>query len=780
MDKQKTLGMRILQKILGIMMICSFLFLLIGELCLPAENVSDETDFHMFNAEWTVATAEGEVKLVAPGQVEAERGEWISATTRLPDNQVDTWVCMRSMQQDMRIYVGDELRKEYSTLDTQLFGKTSTMTYVFVPLYEEDAGEVLKLDFMSDSSYTGYFNEMYEGDYAHIVKHFVGMYAPSAIVAGFMLLIGLAVIIGSAFVRVIYKKKTDLIYLGNMILMTSVWLLVESKIRQFIFPNSTIAMLMGFLLVALLPYPFAAYVNSIQKGRYQKAYITICAWTAVNFIAVVTLQVLNIKDFFETMTSSHILILALILLMAVTFIIDIKKKYVKDYREVAIGFAVLMAAGVFEIALSYIIEAKLNGIALCIGLVGLLFSAGLKSIRDLFNVEKEKQVAIEASESKAKFLANMSHEIRTPINTVIGMNEMILRENTDETIEEYAINIKSASQMLLGLVNDVLDFSKMEAGRLKIIENEYSVSAMLNDVSAGLEIRAKQKNLDVRYGIDDTLPSKLKGDEIRIKQILNNLLSNATKYTEEGTVTFTVKGQNDEMGFSLILAVEDTGIGIKEEDMDKLFDSFQRLELAKNRYIEGTGLGLNITKQMVEMMGGTIEVKSEYGKGSCFTVKLPQQVIDSKPIGNIRKRRKESEDRSMERKALYAPNAKILAVDDTPLNLVVIKGLLKKSGIQVELASGGEECLMKTKTEKYDLILMDHMMPKPDGIETLRMLREDEGNPNRDIPVIVLTANALEGMKEEYLKAGFADYLSKPIEVDVMEETLAKYLVDKV
>ena len=399
------------------------------------------------------------------------------------------------------------------------------------------------------------------------------------------------------------------------------------------------------------------------------------------------------------------------------------------------------------------------------------------SIRDMLNAETEKQIAIAASESKAKFLANMSHEIRTPINTVIGMNEMILRENRDETIHEYAYNIKSASQMLLGLINDILDISKIEAGKLQIVESNYNVASMLKDAVLAIEARVKQKNLELKLDIDETLPTVLKGDEIRIKQILNNLLSNAAKYTNEGRITFAAKGEYGENGFNLVMSVTDTGMGIKQEDIAHLYDSFLRLEMDKNRHIEGTGLGLNITKQLADNMGGKIDVTSEYGKGSCFTVWIPQEVIDKTAIGKLEQAYSGvSLQDEVERNYFYAPDANVLAVDDNKMNLNVLKALLKRSQIQLETAMGGNECLEMTRTKKYDLILMDHMMPEPDGICTLHIIRDDKENVNRQTTVVVLTANAVSGMEEIYLKEGFADYLSKPVVVDELERILNKYL----
>ena len=518
------------------------------------------------------------------------------------------------------------------------------------------------------------------------------------------------------------------------------------------------------------------YLNCVQGRRYEKVYIVLGVWTAINFVIVVFLQITNIRDFFETMTSSHLIIIALIFTMAITIIRDVMKGYVKAYREVAIGFVAIMVAGVFEIALTYIVSARLNGISLCIGLVVLLIAAALKTIRDTFNIEKEKQIAIAASASKAQFLANMSHEIRTPINTVIGMNEMILRENENEEIDEYAHNIKSASQMLLSLINDVLDFSKIEAGKLQIVEKEYYLADMLNDIVLSTQMRMQQKPLQFKVCVDENMPTQLRGDDLRIRQIMNNLLSNAVKYTEQGSVSFTAKGEQDENGYVLVLSVEDTGIGIKQEDMKNLFSSFERLELNKNRYIEGTGLGLNITERLVSIMDGKIDVESEYGKGSCFTVHIPQQIVSDEPMGPLEDGRRKTLKEDETKKTVYIPDKKILVVDDTKMNLAVVKALLKRTGAQLDTASGGMECFELTKQTQYDLILMDHMMPEPDGVQTLHLIKEDEDNLNKETPIVILTANAIAGMREQYLQEGFVDYLSKPIEVDRLEEVLEKFL----
>ncbi len=774
-------GIGIVQKILGLFMIASFAFLILGQFLLPTENVIKEGACQRLQAEWVRVLPDGTTESVlVPGSCQAQPGENVVIETVLPLEQEDTTFCMRSLQQELTVYVDEELRCKYSTLDKQPFGKTSTMTYVFFDIEKMDAGKTLRIELSSLSSYSGTFSEILTGERSEIWKYFLRMYAPSTVLAGVMFMLSLVVFCVGSVSWLFYKREMEIWHLGNGVMLASTWLLVESRLRQFMLPNSTVAMNVGFLIIMLICYPFSVYFNKVQKNRYSGVYIIAQSAMVLNFITSTTLQVLKIKDFFETMMVSHVILIGTILLMIVTILIDMKRGYIKEYKEVAIGTAVFMLCGVWEVGLAYVTNTNQNGIALSIGLVFLLFTAGLKTGKDVIRVEKEKQLAITASESKANFLANMSHEIRTPINTVIGMNEMIMRENTDATIQEYATNIKSASHMLLGLVNDILDISKIDAGKLQIVESEYSLENMLKDVILGVEVRAKNKNLELKTRIDHAMPSVLKGDDIRIKQILNNLMSNAIKYTEKGSVTFTVEGIGQENDFVLKMSVADTGMGIREEDMDTLFDSFRRLELKKNRYVEGTGLGLSITKSLVEQMGGEIQVESEVGKGSCFTVLIPQIIVNIATIGDIKEKAENQEARDGAAEVFRAPAARVLVVDDNKMNLKVIQALLKQSQVQLDMASGGNECLEMTKKKKYDLILMDHMMPEPDGVQTLHIMRNDKKNANHTTNVVVLTANAVGDVETEYRKKGFSDYLAKPIDTEKLEQILIKYLSARV
>ena len=400
-----------------------------------------------------------------------------------------------------------------------------------------------------------------------------------------------------------------------------------------------------------------------------------------------------------------------------------------------------------------------------------------KLLHYAMSIKEEQRNAEAANEAKSLFLANMSHEIRTPINAILGMNEMILRENCNEQIEEYAKNISSAGSSLLYLVNDVLDISKIESGKLEIMENAYELSSFIHDCYNMVAEKAEKKGLELTVSCNSKLPSKLKGDESRLRQIVTNILSNAAKYTEKGSITLSFDSRYQDGKMMLVINVKDTGIGISEENMDKLFTQFTRFDMEKNRNIEGTGLGLSLAKRLTDLMQGKIEVESIYGVGSSFTVTIPQQVVDAEPIGDFHQKYSSVADKAGKyHQSFEAPDAKILVVDDTNVNLKVIVNLLKSTKIKVDTASSGRQCLEMVLQTAYDLIFMDHMMPEMDGIDTLAEMRKLENFPNQNTPVIMLTANAISGVREQFLQAGFTDYLSKPVSGDTLENMILKYL----
>ena len=412
---------------------------------------------------------------------------------------------------------------------------------------------------------------------------------------------------------------------------------------------------------------------------------------------------------------------------------------------------------------------------------------------DLF---EEKVRAESANLAKSDFLANMSHEIRTPINAMLGMNEMIIREGRQiqqyddgdvqalkdsvKNIVVYANDVESSGNNLLAIVNDILDFSKIEAGRLDLVEAPYRLSSLIDELCSLTSLKAEDKKLEFIIDVDRSLPDELQGDQVRIRQVFSNILNNAVKYTEKGSVKMMLNGRKQDDGTLLLeFAVKDTGIGIREEDIGKLFTGFERLEMERNSTLEGTGLGLVITQRILTMMHGEIKAESEYGKGSVFTITIPQKIVSDTPMGEVKPKAGENEKKQDENfESFLAPEAKVLVVDDTKLNLMVVTKLLKKTQIHFDTAMSGADAVSMAEQVPYDAILMDQRMPGMDGTEALHNIRATEGGASRETPVICLTADAVVGARERYLAEGFSDYLTKPVDSYTLEKTLVKYLPD--
>ena len=749
-------------------------YFILGELILPADNLDYAYVCTEYTGEWERITEEGTREPIeVPGKYEAARNEVVIVETTLPEMiEQNRYLCFRSGKQHMRFYIDGELRQEYSTDGTRLFGDLSAVAYVFLEIDGEDAGKTLRVETQTDSSYSGVFYTVYYGNPMGVWSRLFEQFGLELVVAFITFILSVLVIIASLTLRFYYHRKVALEYLGWGILVAAVWLITNSTFRQLIFPNLSIINDITFLMIMLLALPYLLYINEIQKGRYQKVYNAMEGIVIINFFLCCGLHMTGLRDFTDTIAYVSAFCIFSIILIVITILLDLWRGYVKEYLFVAVGMLGVCVAAFIQIIIYFQKVNLFNGVILAVGLIFLLIFSTISTIREVMYMDREKQQALLESESKGRFLANMSHEIRTPINAVLGMNAMILRESKEDHIREYALDIQNAGQTLLSLINDILDISKIESGKLDIIPVEYDFSSLIHDIMNMIDVKARDKGLALNLSLDEKMPSRLWGDDVRLRQILVNLLSNGVKYTEKGSVTLTVSAVVQEDAADLTFRVEDTGIGIREEDMEKLFREFERIEEQRNRNIEGTGLGMSIVTRLLERMDSKLQVESEYGKGSAFYFTLRQKIMSHEPIGNLEQRIREQALTYSYQVMFTAPEAQVLVVDDNALNRRVFRNLLKSTGIKVDEAAGGEQCLEFVREKAYDLIFLDHMMPDLDGITTLHRMREWKEYPCKDTPVIALTANAVTGAREMYLKEGFHNFLSKPVNPEKLEKLI--------
>lgn len=784
MNQQKPNRIAKISLLLIVVIFAGFIF---GESWLPSDQPKIKNSCKTYSGKWERVRQDGTYETVKiPGECAAERNEVVTLQTVLPQKmKAGQYMCFRSAKQDMRFYVDGKLRQQYSTRESRIFGKMSAVVYVFVELGEEDAGKTMRVEAQTDSSYSGIFYEVYIGTPMGVWNKLFKSFGMELIVAFITLVLSIIAIGASVAFRLCYRKRMPLEYLGFGILIAAMWLITNSVFRQLMFPNLSLVNDMTFLMIMLLALPYLFYMNAIQNGRYERGYDVLEKIVMLNFVVCAALHMTGICDYTDTIGYISAFCVVCIMWIFITIFMDIKKKRMREYTFVAIGIFGACLAAVFQIFFYFQRSNLFNGVILALGLIILLLCSTINTIQEIVMMDREKQQAMSASEAKGRFLANMSHEIRTPIHAVLGMDEMILRESGEEKIREYAMDIRNAGQTLLSLINDVLDISKIESGKLEILPVEYDVSSLIFDIVNMMKMKARDKELDFQLDVDERIPSRLFGDDVRLRQILVNLLSNAVKYTEQGSVTLEVAfdetSQESGQTVELLFRVRDTGIGIREEDLEQLFAAFERLDEKRNRQIEGTGLGMSITTQLLEMMGSRLEVESEYGKGSVFSFRLVQAVINPEPVENLGKRIAGRVAEYEYQTMFTAPEARILLVDDNAVNRRVLVQLLKETKVQVEEASGGEQCLECVEKNTYDLIFLDHMMPGLDGIETLQEMRRRENGCGKEVPVIALTANAVTGAREMYLQAGFADFLAKPVKPEKLEKMLMDRLpVEKV
>lgn len=786
-----------------------------------------------FNTGWTITREDGSSSKIKslPYSEKSKAGEKIVLSNTIPKKYSGMTMSFLSADKQIRVTINGKPVYEFGMNDSRPFGKTPGSVTNFIDIPEHLSEGKIEIEMVSPydnyaSNITGITISKRDTSILNLLKSNLGNFAMCIII----LACGITLFM-LAFIQAFSRQTKDGIsYLGFMCIFGTIYFSIETKSLSVFYGNQTLYSNLVFLVLMLWPvFMQMYYINNLEE-KYQKIFYVLFFLTLTNMACQITLQILGIFDFMNMAFISHILIFMSGMAILFSLICTVRKSKDKLLIIEFLGILFFIGGSAIDLIRTYTIHigdfGKFSRFGMTVFSLLMVFVHILKVIRGYSasiaenarhmemevqmieeknqelmianeEAEKAKADAIAAANAKSVFLANMSHEIRTPINAILGMDTMILRECNDNEILEYAGNIQSASQTLLSLINDILDFSKIETGKLELVAGDYALSSLINDVYHMLISKAKEKGLALNVESDKNLPAKLYGDEVRIRQIIVNILNNAIKYTKKGSVTLTVgmselkpsdttdhstDSKSDDItdkNTIITFRIADTGIGIKNENISHLFDSFSRFDEEKNKYIEGTGLGLAITKQLVDLMNGEIVVTSEYGKGSVFTVSIPQKIVSDLKIGDISEKYNEPSNKKKKKSTFTAPDANVLVVDDVKMNINVFKALLKRTEINVDSAMSGSEALAMIKEKKYDIIFLDHMMPDMDGIETYQNMKMLEDNPNKDTTVVMLTANAIMGAKEEYLGIGFSDYLSKPVQAPKLEAMILKYLPEE-
>ena len=731
-----------------------------------------------FVESWTIIDSEGKTVATASSySAEKEYDKEYTAIATLPQDTGDNEFLFLYFRNDVAVYINGEKRMDcIEARDVSVPGGLVKRTLMMVPLKHSDAGAEVKLVTTSTKKDDLIVSESFVSTRYGALNHMLHDYGFSFFLALIVLIFSFVAFIVSIVLRFWYKLNIDMTFGSLGILILAAWIMSDSLLFPFISGVYYAQGLINYLLCLMIPFAPALYLNSVQKGRYKKIISGVLIATSINALLWPTLHITGILPFYKVRTIMNVILVTMCVLAIGVLIVDAVRGNVKEYRYTYIGFMGFLTCGVLELSGLILIKNIGESAIMVVGLAFFLTFVVIQQVNTLRHINIEKQRAIDVSEAKTKFLASMSHEIRTPINAILGMNEMILRENRDEVVDEYSRSIKTSGKMLLMLVNDVLDFSKIEAGKLEINESPFLLSEMLYDVISLVKERADEKHLELKTEISNEIPNGIISDEFRIRQILVNLINNAIKYTEKGTVTLVLGGHYSDDTYKLRIDVKDTGQGIRREDQPHLFEAFSRADAKANANIEGTGLGLAIVKSIVDSMGGVVGVDSEYGVGSDFYVSLPVAYTDKTPLDKDFAEHRASKAATVEGPAFTAPDAKILAVDDNSSNLTIVKLFLKRTGIVPDLCSSGDRAAELCREKTYDLIFLDHMMPHPDGIETLHIIREDEASLNRDTKAVVLTANAVAGSRQLYMAEGFDEYLTKPIDSNKLEQLVMKLL----
>ncbi len=725
----------------------------------------------------------------------------LTLTNTLPDVWDGMVFIYRSRHSDVKIYIGGEL--VYDSMKSQegevkkgLFPLAGNI-WNEVSLREEYSGQ--KIVIKSTCALRRYLRgpgDVYLGDRATFFLQLVESKASTIVGSGVLAILATILFVAWVILTVTTRKKySEILCLALFTASMSLWGFTESRCLQFGMQNMRGHSVFAFEILPLIPVPIALYFTYGKRHQTVRlarvaAVIPLVIW-ALNNLA----HFLGILDLAATLPLTQVMLIFEVLFIGVIqghdLLLDRNSNGADSggifWRVPLVGLVIMVPFVLWDLRKYLLADLYFTdkADATCFGIIAYIIALACHSALRLAS-ENFKIAA--ASEAKTQFLANMSHEIRTPLNAVLGFDELILRDAKDKKILDYAVSIQNAGVSLRDTINSILDFSKIESGRIEITSAPYHTVQLIDNVSSIASALAAKKNLYFRIEIDENLPAHMDGDEVHIRQVLVNLLTNAVKYTYEGGVIFRVQladGPDEEGNCMVRYAVKDTGLGIKQEDRERLFEKFERLDPDVNRNTEGTGLGMSIVAKLLEAMGSKVELESVYHAGSEFYFYLTQKALGTEKVGIYEEAKTKADAQIPQYESFTAPDARVLVVDDVRMNLQVVCGLLEHLQMKIDTAESGEEAVALAQKYHYDVILMDHMMPGMDGITAARQIRglgvKTGDHYYETAPILALTANALSGMREMYLEAGMQDFISKPVRGRDLEAVLKKWLpADKI
>jgi len=740
----------------------------------------------LWDSGWTVVNEDGtETEIELPYRIDDAVGKTIEFKATVPDYNFDgRYLFLKSAHQNICIYLDGEEYYDYTFETTQRLNKGfAPNIWLRVSLPNEYSGSEMKVvieTLQDDGSPT--MSGVYLGETMSIFYKILRLNAFPVLMAFVIIIFG--VLLLSYWTAFSFKtiNVEGILYISLSAIFSGIWMMSQSSARQILFQNILLVRNMEFFSIMMIPIPAILSLDITEERKDHRSAIEAC-------ILILIIDIISIFAVFV----GWVYFLDILWVFYCTIgiagtwaLISFYRLY-KNYRNVfnvkyktLISYTILLISGIVEMAM---LTSDYQGYFLPIGILIFFWGMLREQVIAQHKVFDAQMRAEAQNTAKSEFLASMSHEIRSPLNAILGMDEMILRESTEKNIIGYATDIDSAGQSLLKIINQILDFSKIEAGRVKLANEEYDLGKVLQEVISVIRVQADNKGLKLKIEIDEDTPCGLIGDAGRIRQMLINLLNNAVKYTEHGSVTLNVyaKRVEDSGKRDIHFRVTDTGKGISAENIEKIYDRFQRITGNDSGKVEGTGLGLTITKQMVELMNGRITVTSTVGKGSSFEMVIPQKVSDFEAIGNFESKYSENSKNDSYHESFTAPDAEILVVDDNEINIRLVESFLKKTKVKLDTAMSGVECIKKLKDKKYDLVLLDDLMPEMDGRETLEYLKALKDPRIDETPIICFTANAIAGSRDEYMEIGFDDYIAKPVTGNLLEKTVARWLpADKV